>query len=179
MHEIIKKSLELRYHIELAADGLVDGIGCTLTIPERLALLLQRRARWRYLDWTAVKPIPAPALCQAYELVDGVLASSMADVPSRGSRHLALTWLPTSREPQERTVERHDLGITVRDFAIDPSQDLIAMVLVDEAGRCVFYQTVVGQAPSSSRPTSWLYFPHDPQTETVFSNEASPFHSEQ
>ena len=76
-------------------------------------------------------------------------------------------------------MERHDLGITVQDFAIDPSQDLIAMVLVDEAGRCVFYQTVVGQAPSSSRPTSWLYFPHDPQTETVFSNEASPFHSEQ
>ncbi|RPD53899.1 hypothetical protein L226DRAFT_469953 [Lentinus tigrinus ALCF2SS1-7] len=130
LREVIKESFELQYQIELVADGLVDGTRCTLSTSERLARLLELRARWRYLDWTGVKHISAPAMCQAYELVDGVFASSMGNGLS-GSRHLALTWLPTTRE-EERTVEREDLGVTVRDFAIDPSQDLMALVIADE-----------------------------------------------
>ncbi|KAI0370752.1 hypothetical protein BV20DRAFT_1035699 [Pilatotrama ljubarskyi] len=133
LKETIQHSLELQYKIELEADGLIDGVGCTLSLAERYELLLERRRRWRTLDWTQVVPVPAPALCQAYELVDGVFASSMATMESEfagGSRHLSITRLPTSSEPAQ-TIEREDIGFPVRDFAIDPSQDLVALVLAD------------------------------------------------
>lgn len=120
----------MQYNVELAADGLVDGVGCPLTVAERYKLLLERRKRWRFLDWTHVKPISAPALCQAYELVDGVFASS-EDNGLNGSRHLSLTWLPTFCEPA-RYIERKDMGVALRDFAIDPSQDLIALVVAND-----------------------------------------------
>ncbi|KAM5545812.1 hypothetical protein V8D89_000850 [Ganoderma adspersum] len=126
----IKGSLELQYLIELGADGLIEGVGCNLPTSERLRRLLQRRARWRYLDWTQITPVAAPALCQAYELVDGVFASSMGSDFS-GSRHLQLTWLPTSTD-EARTVARDDLGVRMRDFAIDPSQDLMVLVIADD-----------------------------------------------
>ena len=45
--------------------------------------------------------------------------------------HLSVTWLPTSATPQPRTVERGDIGIYVRNLAIDPSQDLIAFLAWD------------------------------------------------
>ncbi|KAI1793750.1 hypothetical protein LXA43DRAFT_1081303 [Ganoderma leucocontextum] len=131
LRQSIKESLELQYLIELGADGLIEGVGCTLPTSERLKLLLQRRARWRYLNWTHIIPIAAPALCQAYELVDGVFASSMGNGFS-GSRHLQLTWLPTSTDEATRTIERDDLGVQMRDFAIDPSQDLMALVIADD-----------------------------------------------
>ncbi|KAI0354450.1 hypothetical protein OH77DRAFT_1404967 [Trametes cingulata] len=133
LKETIRESLQLQYNIELVADGLVEGVGCTLPLAERYNLLLERRRRWRALDWTQVTPIPAPALCQAYELVDGVFASSMVTLESElfgGSRHLSITRLPTCSEPA-RTIERDNLEFPVRDFAIDPSQDLVALVLAD------------------------------------------------
>ncbi|OSC98108.1 hypothetical protein PYCCODRAFT_1480843 [Trametes coccinea BRFM310] len=129
LRAIIEKSIQLQYHIELEADGLVDGIGCPLTIAERYALLLQRRKRWRLLRWSHIVPISAPGRCQAYELVDGVFASSAAS-EFVASPHLSFTWLPTEREPA-RTIERADVGLAVRDFAIDPSQDLMAIVVAD------------------------------------------------
>ncbi|KAI9059862.1 hypothetical protein FKP32DRAFT_1595876 [Trametes sanguinea] len=131
LRDIIQKSVQLQYNIELEADGLVDGIGCPLTIAERYALLLQRRRRWRHLRWSQIVPISAPGRCQAYELVDGVFASSAA-TGFIASPHLSFTWLPTEREPA-RTIEWADVGLRVRDFAIDPSQDLMAIVAA-EAG---------------------------------------------
>lgn len=64
--------------------------------------------------------------CQAYELVGGVFAKSMGQ-GTNGSRHLITTWLPTATKPARSSV-REDIGIPTRDFAIDPSQDLIALV---------------------------------------------------
>ncbi|CDO78284.1 hypothetical protein BN946_scf184674.g6 [Trametes cinnabarina] len=44
------------------------------------------------------------------------------------SRHLSFTWLPTQNGPVTR-IEWEDLGLGIRDFAIDPSQDLMALVV--------------------------------------------------
>ncbi|KAG6372438.1 hypothetical protein JVT61DRAFT_7535 [Boletus reticuloceps] len=43
-----------------------------------------------------------------------------------GSRTLCATWLPGTHNPV-RTAVRDDLGIPTRDFAMDPSQDLIVL----------------------------------------------------
>ncbi|KAI0710765.1 hypothetical protein C8Q76DRAFT_738669 [Earliella scabrosa] len=130
LRDIVKDSVELQYCIELAADGLVDGIGCSLSTAERLERLLQLRVRWRYLEWTRVTQISTPAHFCAYEMTDGVHATSRSS-PSLHSRHLSVTWLPTATNPQPRTIEREDIGLDARDFAIDPSQDLIAFLTSD------------------------------------------------
>lgn len=122
---MIKNSVELQYHVELAADGLVDGTGCTLSTSERLSQLLALRKRWRFLEWTSAVTIqgPAPAYSAAYELVDGHYAAFTDRFPTN---RLVLTSLPTTVEAS-RTLEMEYAGQDVRDFAIDPSQDLIAM----------------------------------------------------
>ncbi|KAG0703419.1 hypothetical protein DFH29DRAFT_1068642 [Suillus ampliporus] len=75
-----------------------------------------------------------PGFCQAYELVGGVFAktSSSGGIHNHsGSRSLISSWLPSSSDPGH-TLVRNDIGISARDFAIGPSQDLIALVKTDE-----------------------------------------------
>lgn len=135
LHDLVRDCVELQYIIELAADNLVDGSrkpGSPSTA-ERLQLLLDRRRRWRELDWTQKVVVPIPGQCQAYELVGGTFAKSMSTTNAEswaGPRHLNVTWLPT-RDTPAHSIIRNDLGIPTRDFAIDPSQDLIALVEMD------------------------------------------------
>ena len=107
---------------------MVDGVKCSLSTAERLARLLQLRTRWRHLDWTKVMPIPTIASCYAYELAGGAYATISPTVAGSGlevPRTFALTWLPTISEGA-RSVKREDVGFEALDFAIDPSQDLVA-----------------------------------------------------
>ena len=50
-----------------------------------------------------------------------------------GSRHFVAAFLPTRDRETVPKVERQDLGVPARDFAIDPSQDLIALVDIDDS----------------------------------------------
>lgn len=153
LREIVFHSVELRYIIELGADNLLDnpkfplGGSPPLTTQERLNLLLDRRRRWRTLDWTQRITVPLPGACQAYELVGGVFAKSMRgngneELWPPGSKHLMATWLPTRHftaidgiHGSVKSIVTEDLGIPTRDFAIDPTQDILALVEVD--ARCV------------------------------------------
>ena len=129
LRDVIDDSLELQYHIELAVDGLVDGINCPLSTADRLKCLLEQRLRWRYLDWRQTERIPVAGNCQAYELVDGMFAI----LKGFGSRHLSLTKLPSATNSTQK-IEREDVGLRTRDFAMDPSQDLIAFVAFEIVG---------------------------------------------
>lgn len=147
IRDTIKRSLELQYFIELAADNLVDGPWGpgSLTTAARLDLLLDRRRRWRQLVWNKTETISFPGTCQAYELVGGVFAKSTCTgvASSAGSRHLIMTWLP-SRTEETHSITREDLGLSSRDFAIDPTQDLIALVVISVrycAYFCCLYDT--------------------------------------
>ncbi len=87
--------------------------------------------------------IPLPGSCQAYELVGGVFAKSMRggfeDMWPPASRHFIAAKLPTRDNQHVDTGEaseakdtvKEDLGIWTRDFAIDPTQDLLALLEVD------------------------------------------------
>lgn len=119
--------------IELAADGMINNPYNQLPTSEKLQLLLDRRHRWRTLNWVQSIPVAVPGACQAYELVGGVFAKTMnaSHGMEGGSRHLIATWLPTRNDQNGDTIHqivRPDLGISTRDFAIDPTQDLIALV---------------------------------------------------
>lgn len=123
----------MRYIIELGADGMIDGARAhsSLATAERLHLLLNRRARWRTLDWTDTFELDLDGLCHAYELVGGVFAKTMGQANANGARHLTTIDLPTRDVPAVKRI-REDMGVSSRDFAIDPSQDLLAIVEIDD-----------------------------------------------
>ncbi|KAG1769125.1 hypothetical protein EV702DRAFT_1140109 [Suillus placidus] len=134
LNRVIDSSAELQYHIELALDCMLDGPQSTLTVAERLEHLRTLRRAWTLFEWKKEVRVPMPGFCQAYEFVGGVFAktSSSGGIHNQsGSRKFISSWLPSSSDPGH-TLVRDDIGISTRDFAIDPSQDLIALVKSDD-----------------------------------------------
>ncbi|KAI6011043.1 hypothetical protein BKA83DRAFT_4397458 [Pisolithus microcarpus] len=115
--DIIQASMELQYRIELAADGMVDGPPSSLTVRERLTRLRELRQSWATLQWSSKISVPMPGPCHAYELVGGVFCKMHHSVPHPfRERHLTAAG---------HTLVRENVGLSPRDFAVDPSQDLI------------------------------------------------------
>ncbi|KAG1792330.1 uncharacterized protein HD556DRAFT_1528034 [Suillus plorans] len=135
LNRLIDSSAELQYHIELALDCMLDGPPSTVTVSERLEQLRTLRRAWTLFEWKKEVRVPMPGFCHAYELVGGVFAktfsSASIDHNQSGSRRFISSWLPSSSAPGHMLV-RNDIGISTRDFAIDPSQDLIAFVQSDD-----------------------------------------------
>ena len=130
LRDIVRDSIELQYIIELAADGMVDGIGCNLSTAERLARLLQLRARWRSLEWTRVITISTPVSFQQC-VVDGVYAS-MPEVDNP-SRRLTLTCLSSNGDVEvPRVLQMEDTEENIHAFALDPSQNLVVLLLEED-----------------------------------------------
>ncbi len=136
--QLILSSLELQYIIHLALTNHIDNPHSTLTTSSKLSLLIDRRERWKTLDWTSSVRVPLRGGCHAYELVGGVFAKSVnfgvgPGAWGTGSRHFVAALLPTRHHHTPSKVERQDLGVPARDFAIDPTQDLIALVDIDDS----------------------------------------------
>jgi hypothetical protein len=91
----------------------------------RLDLLLERRAAWRALHPTRRAAVALPGHCHAYELVGGLFAKALEEFGT--ARRLVASWLPSSVTEETRLVV-DDLGVRIKDFALDPSQDLIVLL---------------------------------------------------
>lgn len=131
---LIRDTLSVQYKIELGADGMDDGPPGGVPVAERMQALQRRRQAWRTLGFSRIATVPMPGECHAYELVGGIFAKAM--IPQHdlttpgnllGSRHLSLVALPSATS-EPRTLVREDIGLSCRDFGIDPTQDLIALV---------------------------------------------------
>ncbi|PBK68010.1 hypothetical protein ARMSODRAFT_888206 [Armillaria solidipes] len=123
---IVDGSLALQYTIELAMDSMEDGKSSHLLNADRLGRLRDLRQAWANLNWKELTSIPFSGECSAYELVAGVFVKMFL------GKEFVLTRLPSSTRPVVDQVELPDQDMLVKDFAMDPSQDLLAM-LVDDA----------------------------------------------
>ncbi|KDR71386.1 hypothetical protein GALMADRAFT_102723 [Galerina marginata CBS 339.88] len=123
LYQTCKGSLQVQYIIELAMNGMNDS-GSNIPHAELLSRLRDLRGAWEVLAWKRVKKVLIGDDCLAYELVAGVFALSNGD-------GLMFNWLP-SATVDGRTLERRSLELTVRDFAMDPTQDLIAILEDDQ-----------------------------------------------
>ncbi|KAH7907612.1 hypothetical protein BJ138DRAFT_1159727 [Hygrophoropsis aurantiaca] len=159
--DVIDHCVELQYHIELCLDGMTDGPPGPISPAERLQRLRDLRHAWSALEWRKSLLIPMPGACMAYELVGGVFAKVNAISGGRGSQQFRAVWLP-SADQLEQSLIRDDLAIPTRDFAIDPSQDLIALVEAEDrngdilaafghffptANLCIHLRTISTNAP--------------------------------
>ncbi|KAI0044573.1 hypothetical protein FA95DRAFT_247444 [Auriscalpium vulgare] len=122
LHDLILSTAELQYRIELAYDGLIDGLTCDLPIAMRLQRLLDRRNAWRTLSAHSHSTVSVPGECRAYELVGGVFAKVLE------TNGFNAAWLPSTGAHEFVPLHITLLDIPVKDFALDPTQDLIMLL---------------------------------------------------
>ncbi|KAH7913000.1 hypothetical protein BJ138DRAFT_1178386 [Hygrophoropsis aurantiaca] len=121
-HTVIEGDASLQYTIELSVAGLDDGPNSPQGPADRLDLLRKQQSGWNNLDWTDFKIVPRPG-GGLWELCGGVLAQST------NSGTLVFRQLPSHyRGITERQWEVDISDIPVRDFTMDPSQDLLVLV---------------------------------------------------
>lgn len=112
---------EAQYEIELAVSGMVDGPPSPFTTSDRLALLKERNAAWESLRWVESQDVPMMR-GHIWELYGGVFAqSSTPDV-------LHFRQLPSKYRTIEEKTWRVGLDMHVRDFTMDPAQDLLVLI---------------------------------------------------
>ncbi|KAI0649960.1 hypothetical protein C8Q79DRAFT_941783 [Trametes meyenii] len=122
LKDVMDDDKRLQYHIELAAAGMEDGPPSTLTAAERLQILRTRQAAWDKLAKTSREEVPMLE-GGVWELHGGVLAQG------EGSRTLVLKQLPSAiRGIESREWRIEDLGVNMRDFGMDPAQDLLVVI---------------------------------------------------
>ncbi|KAJ6541983.1 hypothetical protein DFH09DRAFT_1041364 [Mycena vulgaris] len=121
--EIITACTELKYNIELWADGLLPAHASGLSPVEKLENLHKWRRTWQTIAWTSRTEVPINAHPRAYELVGGVFAQQNTWPES----DFTAIRLPSSRCEGE-TMSTQNIGIESLDFAMDPTQDLVVFL---------------------------------------------------
>ena len=119
----------MQYIIELGANGME---ATSYTLPH-VDLLQKRRDRlkaWERLDLKKFRVIANGDFnFRAYELVAGTFSTS------NGS-NLFVNWLPSATH-DGRVLRHETIGLSIRDFAIDPTEDIIVF-LEDDSKYVVF-----------------------------------------
>lgn len=151
--DVIEETMILKYQIELYADGLVDREGCELPIAERLSELRIRRQAWKEINWERQRFPLIPGSWNAYELVDGIFSKTLNSIGDNTARGIMFASLPSRYDTTGSLILYEDLGITFRDFAMDPTQDLIVYM----------------QCSRVSDPTRYVYSPSGLNIPNVYS----------
>ncbi|KAF7796389.1 hypothetical protein EIP86_007566 [Pleurotus ostreatoroseus] len=121
--DTITNMAEFRYKVELAAAGMEDGPPSALSNSDRLSLLLEHQAAWRALQWRTETVVPM-SQGGVWEFYGGVLGQALA----RGREVLHFTQVPSELKGIEKKEWECELKMHARDFAMDPSQDLLVVV---------------------------------------------------
>ncbi|KAJ7666632.1 hypothetical protein DFH06DRAFT_1184348 [Mycena polygramma] len=121
--EAVEASTELKYALELWADGLVPGYPDRLSPMEKLQKLYRWRRAWENIDWTSRTVLPIGPDPRAYELVGGVFALQNTWPES----DFTTMQLP-SAESGARISTAPNVGVASLDFAMDPTQDLVVFL---------------------------------------------------
>ncbi|KAF8266414.1 hypothetical protein EI94DRAFT_1733136 [Lactarius quietus] len=118
---LIDETTTFQYRIALFASGMVDGPPGNLSTSERLDLLRRHEACWRKVEWNEHNTIlkPSGAVWELYGNVWG---------HGSGSNAIDFVQLPSRLRgiPMRQWTLRFDFS--VRDFSMDPSQDLLVTI---------------------------------------------------
>lgn len=118
---IISEAVIFQYKIELGANGMEDGPSSALSAAHRLEKLKKHQAAWDELKWTEDKTVDM-SIGHVWELYGGVLAQSNLN------RAIFCRQLPSHlRGIEEKTWTVDISSFDLRDFTMDPSQDLLAI----------------------------------------------------
>jgi hypothetical protein len=134
-HDVISTSVELQYHIELGIAGYQDGSTlCQMPVSDRLELLRRINQNWRQMKFQKRETIAIEAPISAYTLQSSVLMvgttsdSLFTEAISGHILNSELVGAESHRWDIKRPLAR------VRDFTIDPYQDLLVLIEEDHDG---------------------------------------------
>ena len=122
---IVDDCAELQYKIHLALSGMTDNHRSTLPVAQKLALLKEHAATWSELSPDILeeqKQVIQIRDGPAWELAGGVLAQCI------GSNEIEYRQLPSRHRGIEKNTWTTHIPCPVRDFTMDPGQDLLAFV---------------------------------------------------
>ena len=113
----------------------MEATSYTLPQVDLLQMLRDRLKAWEQLDRKIFRVIPSGDFgeCRAYELVAGTFSTS-------NGTNLFVTWLPSATH-DGRVLRRETIGLSVRDFAIDPTADII--VFLEDGSKFVIFTLLV------------------------------------
>ncbi|KAL5514696.1 hypothetical protein ACEPAG_2012 [Sanghuangporus baumii] len=136
-NEIVTTHVAVQYHIELGISGMVDGPPipyAPFSTDERLRRLRLYQSRWKHFDFKRAQTV-RKVTGSVWELASGILAqgvsTSVAEHIGRSAvRKLLFTRLSSSARVESRTREwTHEYpDFAIRDFTMDPTQDLLVLL---------------------------------------------------
>ena len=133
MNTIVKGDINVRYHVELGVAGMVDGPArSSMSVYERLSRLKLYLSRWRRFSYTrqtsiyshrSVWEISSGIIAQGIPFFDEVLGINrvgeffFSELPGDARGH-----------PRGKDWVLQGYDFPIRDFTIDPTQDLLAIM---------------------------------------------------
>ncbi|TFK72775.1 hypothetical protein BDN72DRAFT_835875 [Pluteus cervinus] len=128
---LIKKSVALQYKIELYACNMVDGPPSNVVKAARLRMLHAHQRAWRRIEWSGRSSIPLsePEVSteSAWEFLGGVLGLA-------AGQRLRFIQVPSAlRGIEEKHWVIENIGFRIKDFGMDPAQDLLSIIEISEA----------------------------------------------
>ena len=127
LQHIIKSDTYIQYLLELDAFGYVEPVNprCDLTYAEKIDIVRNHRRRWNRLDSIKANTVHFSDV-SAWEYTDGVFVRL-----SRRTRQLHFYQLPSrNRGVEYKYWATPSLGMDIRDFGINPGEDLLALLEV-------------------------------------------------
>ncbi|EKM77357.1 hypothetical protein AGABI1DRAFT_130443 [Agaricus bisporus var. burnettii JB137-S8] len=162
---IVAASSRLQYTLSLAKHRLLD-ISPSAHHPPyatRLGLLRDREQAWSDLRWKARHTLRLPPTGSVYEFVGGIYGNGRED-DNRVTDSISFLELPTaSCDPTRalRTWTHATNDVTIIDFTMDPSQDLLVLVAVAPLDSKFIYnlhlRTISTNEPHPRAPLPILY----------------------
>lgn len=137
MKDVIDDSLLLKFKMELACCGMMEGVEghSTRNIPiiEKYTKLLLFDARWRALAWRRHESLQMRQSTSIWELYGGVLATGTPIEGDLGHWRLEFREMEASgRRGSDADVVHwgFEVDLPLVELALDPSQDLLVLLIV-------------------------------------------------
>ena len=147
---MVIESSRLQYTIELSKHRMISTIphSSNPSFATRLNFLRRTEDAWKYLDFKQRKVLKLPPTGSVYEFVGGLYGNGRED-ETRATASISFLELPSldiasvgDPEP-ELQIWTHSMDdMTIIDFTMDPTQDLLVLVGLAPA-ECVFHSFIV------------------------------------
>jgi len=148
---LIESSSTIQYKIELMANGLVPCADSKVSSAVALKMLQEQQSRWRRCAWMGMKEINLVGGCRTYDLRRGIwLYGRDASGDQNLSDHtnsitcyrLGNAWDKDDKAEGWESWSNwclEDLNLAIKDFAIDPDIDMLALVAHSPPGCVILY----------------------------------------
>ncbi|KAG5716091.1 hypothetical protein E4T56_gene10907 [Termitomyces sp. T112] len=145
LRNLILDSSKFQYVIELAKRRMICVIPASVTTPyaSRLNFLRAREHAWRMLNWKSKYRLKIPPAGSIYEFIGDLYATGKED-DNQLTRSISFWELPLSgdanNEAELRSWTYSMKDLTIIDFTMDPTQDLLVLVALAPASSTHLYE---------------------------------------